>query len=135
MANVQTIQIITDGPRNVTVKVEGILDTSDVVSASIVDPAALSAIIDSTKASKLRIDKITHNIEDGLAVILTWFATTPVRIESLTGRGNAKYKDFGGLINNAGAGVNGKIYLSTEGYTATSLVVSYSIILEMVKTQ
>ena len=134
MANIQTIQILTDGPRNVTVKVEGILDTSDVTSASIIDPATLAYMTNGVKAGKLRIEKITHNVEDGLAVLLYWYANTQVLIESLTGRGNAKYRDFGGLVNNAGTGVNGKIYLATEGYSATSLVLSYSVILEMVKT-
>lgn len=134
--NVTSIQVLVDGPRNCVVKFEGILDTSDLSSTDVVDPAARSAMTtNGTKATTFRIKKITHNIEDGLAVNLFWDATTPVRIESLTGRGNAKYGEFGGLINNAGAtGFTGKITATTQGWSASSTL-SFSVILELIKVQ
>ena len=44
MANSVTSQIIIDGPRNTVVKVAGILDTSDLASTVVADPAVLVGI-------------------------------------------------------------------------------------------
>ncbi|MDE2097569.1 MAG: hypothetical protein KGL39_10010 [Patescibacteria group bacterium] len=205
MANSITIQTLVDGPRNVVVKFEGVIDTADVeatgsltsgatttgspvitfasstapvqgqyltgtgipastyiksvdsatqatlsqnatatntgltftlVAGAIVvaDPAILDYINDSwkTRASKVRINKIVHNIEDTISVNLFWEATTNVRIEELTGRGKGDYRHFGGLQNNAGTGVTGRIVATTQGWSASG-VLSFSIILEMVK--
>lgn len=132
MANSTSIQILEDGPRNTVVKFEGVLDTSDLGSTLIIDPAAQSPI-DSfgNPGTKFRIDCLQFSIEDGLSVNLFWDATTPVRIEELVGRGKMKYFQFGGLKNNAGAGVNGKITATTEGWG--SGIKSFSIILTLVK--
>lgn len=214
MANVITTQVLVDGERNTVVKLEGILDTSDVaatgqVGASgftttiasktisfvagalvptlgqyltfsdgtttfpagtyitsilsatsvtvnnsalatnvaaaititgtagaivVVDPTQLSDMVSrtATKASKLRINKITYNIEDSLGIILLWEATTNVRIEELVGRGKMDYYRFGGLQNNAGAGITGKIVAQSQGFSAGA-VLSFSLILECVK--
>lgn len=134
MANSTSIQVILDGPRNCIVKFEGVLDTSDLASMVVVDPAVLLGM-DNTgllKAAKFRILKIFHNIEDGMSVNLFWDATTPVRVEELTGRGNPDYSRFGGLIQNSGAGSTGKITATTEGWLG---IKSFSLILELVKTQ
>ena len=98
----------------------------------LVDPAALSAIWESQTATRLVIRKIIHNIEDLLTVNLFWDATTPVRIEELAGRGKGDYHCFGGLVNNAGTGVTGKILYSTQGWSAGA-VLSFNVILEMQK--
>lgn len=133
MANSTSIQILEDGMRNVVVKFEGVLDTSDLASTVIVDPAALSQI-DSfgNPASQLRIDCVQYNVEDTLSVNLFWDATAPVRIEEFTGRGVQKDYMFGGLTNNAGAGKTGKITATTQGWT-TGAVLSFSLIIKMVK--
>lgn len=136
MANVTSTQILLDGPRNVVVKIEGVLDTSDLAAQVLLDPATLVGI-DYTlavKAAKLRINKIQFNVEDGLAVNLLWDATVPVRIGEYTGRGEQCYFNFGGLANNAGAGVNGRILVSTQGASAGP-VLSFTVVLECIKTQ
>ena len=135
MANVTSIQIINDGSRNVTLKAEGILDTADLASATLVDPAALFGM-DNTgtvKASKLRINRIIYNVEDGLSLNLAWDGATAARIEQLTGRGDMKFHDFGGITNNATT-PTGKILYSTQGWS-TGAILSYSLVLEMVKEQ
>ena len=135
MANSTTIQILEDGAAHTVIKLEGVLDTSDVSSTVVVDPAAQSSV-DPTgsnylKATKYKLDKIIHNIEDGLAVNLFWDATTPVRIEELTGRAKVDYRDFGGLQNNAGAtGFTGKVTYTTEGWSG---IKSFSVILYLTK--
>ena len=71
MANSTSIQILNDGPRNVVLKLDGILDTSDLSSTTVVDPALLSNMdINGVKASKLRINKIVYDVEDALDVEL-----------------------------------------------------------------
>ena len=63
MANSTSIQILNDGPRNVVVKLDGLLDTSDLTSTTVVDPALLSDMnINGVKASKLRINKIVYDL-------------------------------------------------------------------------
>jgi hypothetical protein len=119
MANSVNIQTILDGPRNVVVKVEGILDTSDQASMTLVDPALL-ANMDSqnqVKAKHLRLYTLHYIVEDGLEVRLAWDATTPVRIAQLTGRGRECYKHFDGLPDPVAAGSTGKVLLSTEGWS------------------
>jgi len=131
MANVTSIQILTDGPRNVTVKAVGILDTSDVSSATLIDPATLGRLgFDSTSPlpTRLIIDKISYNVEAGLAVNLYWDATSPVLISSLVSSGDdIDMKDYGGIYNTEASGVTGKILYSTSGWSG---VLSYTVILE-----
>jgi len=131
MANSTSIQILEDGPRNVIVKFEGVLDTSDLGSTVVVDPATLS-VIDEARgvATKLAIKKITYNVEDLLSVNLFWDATTPVRIEEITGRGKMDFWKGQALQNNAGSGITGKITATTQGWVG---ILSFSLILELVK--
>lgn len=136
MANTITTQVIVDGPRNTILKVSGRLDTSDLAATTIADPALLAGI-DNTgtvKAAKFRIAEMTYNIEDTLAVILAWDATTAVVAEELVGRGKLGAKHYGGIPNNAGTGRTGKLLLSTQGWVA-SAVLSFSLTLELIKEQ
>lgn len=132
MANSLTTQVLVDGPRNVVIKVVGILDTSDLAATAIADPATLSAINPNGQlASQLRIDRIVYTVEEGLDVRLTWDATSPVYIIDLVKAGHQEFKRTGGLVNSAGAGKTGKIMVATEGWTAG--VHEFSLVLELVK--
>ena len=134
MANSVTTSIVVDGPRNCVIKVEGILDTSDLASQVLVDPAALVGM-DNTglvKALGLIVNRIQYSVEDTLEVRLAWDATTPARLVELTGRGTEKYERFGGLTNNSGAGRTGKILISTEGFQLATFK-SFTLILELKK--
>jgi hypothetical protein len=128
MSNAVTTQILVDGPRNMVVKVTGILDTSDLSSTAVVDPTT-----GDFPCSKLSIEKITYAIEDALAVNIYWDATTPVLIETLTGRSKTGGWHFGGLVNNGGSGRTGKINISTQGW-ASGDVLSFSLIFECTKS-
>ena len=133
MANVTSIQTLVDGPRNVVIKYDGILDTSDVSSTTLIDPASLSAIdVNNTLPTKVRIDRVFFDVEDGLAVYLYWDATTPVRIAELAGRGKMNACKYGGLTNNAGAGKTGKVLVATQGWSSGTTL-SFTLILECVK--
>lgn len=134
MANFTNIQILVDGPRNVVVKLDGILDTADITSTVVVDPALLSALDNNgTLPTRLVLDKVSYNVETGLAVNLYWDATTPLLISSLVTSGDdLEFKEFGGLYNNAGAGVTGKITYTTQGWSSGTIL-SFNVILEMRK--
>jgi hypothetical protein len=132
MANSTTIQTLVDGPRNTILKLDGLLDTSDQASTVIVDPATLSDYnINGVKATKLRINKINFDVEDGLDVELFWDAATPVRIGNLVGRGKVDAWRYGGIVNNA-TSPTGKITLATQGWSSGTIL-SYTIVLELVK--
>ena len=132
MANSTTIQTLVDGPRNKILKLDGLLDTSDQGSTIIVDPATLSDYnINGVKATKLRINKINFDVEDGLDVELFWDASSPVRIGNFVGRGKVDAWRYGGIVNNA-TSPTGKITLQTQGWS-TGAILSYTIVLELVK--
>ena len=126
MANALTTQIITDGPRNATVKVTGVLDTSNQALTTVVDPANYGF-----SPAEFLIDYINYSISDQLEAQLLWKATTDVMIMPLAGRGRMSFHDFGGLKNNAGAGKTGAIGLLTTGWTSGTQV--FTITLELVK--
>jgi len=135
MANSVQTQILEDGDRNVVVKLIGILDTSNVSLATLLDPATLASVntsgLNSQKAATLAIKKVTFDIEDGLAVNLYWDATTDVPIWRFTGRSKVNADFVGFLQNNAGSGVTGKILYDTDGYT--SGLASFSLLIECIK--
>lgn len=135
MANIITFQTLLDGPRNTVIKAEGLLDTSDFGPVTMADPAVLVGM-DNTgnlKAAKLRIRRMQYNIKDPLSILLSWDATTPVRIEQPSARGTMNFDNFGGLVNNAGAGVTGKILIQSVGWAATTGGLPFSIILDLIK--
>lgn len=127
MANVLSTQILVDGARNAVVKITGQIDASDIAKTTIVDPADFTPL-----PTNFRIDRIVYSVEQGIAVLLWWDASTDVLIVSLTQSETQKYAKIGGLQNNAGAGVTGKIQLSTVGWAA-SAVYSFSLTLDLVK--
>jgi hypothetical protein len=126
MANSLQTQLITDGPRNATVKITGVLDTSDVSLVTVVNPSSFSPI-----PTGFRIYHLDYSISDQLELQLLWHATTDQVIMPLAGRGRMSFVDFGGLTNNAGAGVNGAIDILTTGWASGTQV--FSLILELVK--
>ena len=70
MANAVTVQTLVDGPRNVILKVEGVLDTSNASAVELIDPATLSAIdLHGQLPTKLRIDKIVYDVSSPLNAV------------------------------------------------------------------
>lgn len=135
MANLVTTQVLIDGQRNAVVRIDGFIDTIDLVPTVIIDPALLSPVDDRTGqlATQVRVDRITSAIEAPLALYFSWAATTPVRFISLTNAAEEfDYKSFGGIQNNSGIGKTGQITLATQGWTAGAIL-SFSVTLELTK--
>lgn len=128
MANSLTTQIITDGPRNATVKITAVLDTSDQAYTTVVVPANYSPV-----PGTFRVFHLDYSITDQLEIQLFWDATTPRVMLPLAGRGRMSFVDFGGLLNNAtqDAGYTGAIGLKTTGWASGTQI--FSLVLELVK--
>lgn len=126
MANSLQTQIIQDGPRNATVKITGVLDTSDQALTTIILPSDFSPV-----PATFRIYYLNYSISDQLELQLLWKATMDQVILPLAGRGRMNFEDFGGLTNNAGAGKTGGIELKTTGWTSGTQI--FSLVLELVK--
>jgi hypothetical protein len=124
MADTVTSQTLIDAERNCVMK---FTNTSDGTGESAVTKVDVSTL--KGAPSTVRIDNIHYNT-NGMLVRMLWDADTDVTIVDLQGDGHMDCKCFGGLYNNAGAGVTGDIKFTTVGHTAGD---SYTIILEMTK--
>ena len=124
MADAVSSQTLVDGKRNVVMK---LTNTSDGTGESAVTKVDVSALNDAP--SRVTIERIHYSVA-GMVARLLWDATSDVTIVDLQGDGCLDARSFGGLVNNAGTGVNGDILLTTVGHTAND---SYTIILEMRK--
>lgn len=131
MANSLTTQILEEGPRNVIIKIAGVLDTSDQALTTAIDVSTINQGGKGPTPDTVRIDHIDYSISDQLEVQLWWDATTDVIIMPIAGRGRMTFWNFGGLTNNAGAGKTGNVLIKTTGYTSGTQV--FSVILECVK--
>jgi len=131
MTNSVTTQILEEGPRNVIIKVAGVLDTSDYALTETILMSALNQGGIGPTPTQIRIDHIDYSISDQLEVQMWWGATTDVIIMPIAGRGRMTFWNFGGLVNNAGAGTTGNIKFKTTGWTSGIQV--FSVILECVK--
>lgn len=134
MANIVTAQVITDGPRATFVKILGIIDTSNVTNALVIDPAQLSGM-DNTglvKAKHFRVQEITYMVSGAMSVNLYWNALVPVPMVCISGSNTADYEEFGGLTDTSGTDSDGKITLSTTGWVG---VQTFTIVLELYKQE
>lgn len=152
MANAVQCSSLESGPSNKIVRLVGRLDTSDEAYVIKVDPTTFtdtgtapnlttlgcSSITNdnSTHPTRLRIRAIDFDIEDGLTVALWWdvdgTSGNAQRILDLEGRHYFDYRGIGDITSKDVPVVTGKIGLSTQGWAA-SAILSYSIILELIK--
>lgn len=132
-------QILIDGPRNVVSKTTGDVAVGALpTNVTILDPATVTSMMPGMPGSfgptLFDIREIEYSVTDGIILQLTWDATTPIAIAELYGRGTICLQDVGGIHNNAGAGVTGKIMLSAIASGAASPTqVSFFFTLRCVK--
>jgi hypothetical protein len=130
MADAVATQIILDNSRRAIMKFTNISDGVGEAAVLKVDVSTL-APQDGLPCTSVSIEKI-EAITFGMGVDILWDATTDVVALTL---GTDQFQTFdftrfGGLPNNAGAGVNGDILFTTVGQAAGD---RYTIILEMLK--
>ena len=138
MADTVTSQTLKDHASAWAVKLTNISDGTG--EAGIVKVSANTLVAsDGGSTQRLSINRLFWNVSRGTSslqdprVTLTWRGTSNTTIVTLSGSG---YWDLttGGqapLINNAGAGANGDILLTTTGFTASA---GYTVIVEGKKT-
>ena len=138
MADTVTSQTLKDSASTWAVKLTNISDGTG--EAGIVKVSANTLVAsDGGSTQRLSINRLFWNVSRGTSslqdprVTLTWRGTSNTTIVTLSGSG---YWDLttGGqapLINNAGAGANGDILLTTTGFTASA---GYTVIVEGKKT-
>lgn len=106
-------QTIHDGRRSAVIKAYITGQASDIADDVFVSLAALNEAPD-----LVRIVRVWWSC-NAFTVTLKWNATANVEIIELAdNEGDKDYECFGGLPNNAGAGRNGDILLSTNGIAA-----------------
>ena len=138
MADTVTSQTLKDSASSWAVKLTNISDGTG--EAGVVKVSA-NTLVASTGGStqRLSINKLFWNVAKGTSslqdprVTLTWRGTSNTTIVTLTGSGTLDLTTGlqAPLTNNAGAGANGDILLTTTGFTASS---GYTVILEGKKT-
>jgi len=131
MANSFTTQILEEGPRNVAVKLVGVLDTSNLSSTAALAMSSINQGGYGPTPTAVKIEHIEYQIGSPLSVQLLWNATADVVAVALVGSGFSNLKKLGGLTNNAGAGKTGTINILTTGYSSGTAV--FTIILRLTK--
>jgi len=138
MADTVTSQTLKDSASTWAVKLTNISDGTG--EAGVVKVSANTLVASSGGSTqRLSINKLFWNVARGTSslqdprVTLTWRGTSNTTIVTLTGSGTLDLTTNlqAPLTNNAGAGANGDILLTTTGFTASA---GYTLILEGKKT-
>jgi len=131
MADAVTSETLLDGPSDLVMRFRNVSDGSGESAVAKVDASALSANAHGALVSKVIVEQVWWNTV-GMSAELFWNASTNLsaRKIKIDSEGYSDYKNFGGLINNAGSGVNGDVLLTTTGHSSGD---TYDIILSMKK--
>ena len=138
MADAVTSQTIGDNvsAKNILVKLTNISDGSGESAVTKVDVSTLAKSRSGDDCSRVNIEEIYYDIF-GMRVDLLWNASSNKICKVLgsngahTTSGYMDFRDFGGITNNAGSGINGDLLLTTTGHTDGD---HYTIILKLSKT-
>jgi len=138
MADTVTSQTLKDSASTWAVKLTNVSDGTGETNVVKVSANTLVAS-DGGSTQRLSINKIAWSVASGTSatisprVTLLWRGTSNTTIVTLTGSGFWDLTSAGQcpLTNNAGAGANGDILLSTAGFTASA---AYTVIIEGKKT-
>lgn len=131
MADAVTSQTLIDGERTLIMKFTNISDGTGESAVTKVDVATLTPSASGAACDRVTVTKI-YIANHGMEVRMYFDATAdvPFFLSSQEATQTLDMTAFGGITNNAGAGVNGNIVFST---TSPSAGDTYWCILEMVK--
>ena len=132
MADAVTSQTILDGERLFIGKFTNISDGVGETAVLKIDVSTLSSNGWGKVCNGVKINKVWAQTQ-GMGVDIIWDATTDLICETIPADVAylLDYSSFGGLSNNAGAGVTGDVLFTTAGASAGD---RYTIILECIKT-
>ena len=131
MADAVTSQTLSDGPKYAVIKLTNVSDGTGESAVTKVDVSALENSADGDTCSGVVIERIWWQCI-GMKGQILWDATSEQFCIELgeNQSGNHDYTIFGGHTNNAGAGKNGDIKITTVGATAAD---TYTVILYLRK--
>jgi hypothetical protein len=132
MADAVTSQTILDGERLFIGKFTNISDNTGESGVVKIDVSALRANAAGLACNGVKINKIWAQTQ-GMGVDILWDATVDLICETIPANQFylMDYSSFGGLPNNAGAGVTGDVLFTTVGAAAGA---RYTIVIEAIKT-
>ncbi len=132
MADTVTSQVLLDGERLYIAKFTNISDGTGENKVLKIDVSTLARSSQNLVCNGVKINKmwaLTH----GMEVQIYWDATSDQFVTVVPQNTNylMDFSSFGGISNNAGAGVTGDVLFSTLDQTSGDM---YTIILECIKT-
>jgi len=132
MADAVTSQTILDGERLFIAKFTNISDGTGETAVLKIDVSTLAPNSFNLACNGVKINKI-YGSTHGMQVRILFDATTDQFAWQLPQNSNylMDFSSFGGIPNNAGAGVTGDVLFTTSDQTAGDM---YSIVLECTKT-
>ena len=132
MADAVTSQTILDGERLFIGKFTNISDGTGETAVVKIDVSTLNPNSFGLACNGVKINKIWANTH-GMEVRILWDATTDQFAWMIPQNStyNMDFSSFGGIPNNAGAGVNGDLLFSTADASSGDM---YTIVLECLKT-
>jgi len=132
MADAVASQTLLDGERMAIMKFTNLSDGTGESKVLKVDVSTLTSSASGKACDGVTITKI-HASTHGLEVQIYWGATTDVFCWCVPQNSTytMDFEKFGGLTNNAGAGVTGDVLFSTADASNGDF---YTIVLEMVKS-
>jgi hypothetical protein len=132
MADAVTSQTILDGERLFIAKFTNISDGTGETAVTKIDVSTLNPNSFGLACNGVKINKI-YGTTHGMEVRILWDATTDVFAWQIPQNSNylMDFSSFGGIPNNAGAGVTGDLLFTTADASSGDM---YSIVLECLKT-
>ena len=132
MANQVDVQIAEEGYRNATVRVTGLLDSSNVSLSSVIAVGNFKANDPNyTKLSGFRVDRLQYAVSQPLAVPLYWHGATPQLI-AVVADSQALIFEKGLIPDQTRTGYDGSIDLNTVGFVAGD-VLGFTIVFSLAK--
>jgi hypothetical protein len=103
-------QVLANNKRNYIVKVTG----------AAAEAAALLVDVSAIGCSEVVLEEIQYDVLAGSDLTLLWDATSDVAFFKAHGHSDVKcFEKFGGIYNDAGAGVTGDVNITTTGTTVS----------------
>lgn len=99
-------QVLVDGPRKAVVKVN---------AAETLDVSVLLAPFNGQPCARVSIERLTYDVVAATDVQILWDATADTLCYTCSGRADHCFDEYGGLTNNAGAGVTGDVVIAGTG--------------------
>ena len=132
MADAVTSQTILDGERLFIAKFTNISDGTGETAVVKIDVSTLNPNSFGLACNGVKLNKI-YGTTHGMEVRILWDATTDVFAWQIPQNSNylMDLSSFGGIPNNAGAGVTGDVLFTTADASSGDM---YSIVLECLKT-